>query len=107
MLWRSLTNTPPRREELAPHRSSRPAARVHALAASKGATVAQVALAWLLAQGEQIVPIPGTRSAQRVEENTGAADLTLSEGDLTRIKEILPSGGFGSRYPEGMNPDWK
>ncbi|MBG6182432.1 aryl-alcohol dehydrogenase-like predicted oxidoreductase [Arthrobacter sp. CAN_A214] len=77
------------------------------LAASKDATVAQLALAWLLAQGEHIVPIPGTRSAKRVEENIGAADLTLSDTDLTRIKEILPEGGFGSRYPEGMNPNWK
>ncbi|MFB2580837.1 aldo/keto reductase [Herbiconiux sp. P15] len=77
------------------------------LASSKGATVAQLALAWLLAQGEHIVPIPGTRSAARVEENVGAADLALTEADLARILEILPEGGFGSRYPEGMNPDWK
>jgi aryl-alcohol dehydrogenase-like predicted oxidoreductase len=77
------------------------------LAASKDATVAQLALAWLLAQGENIVPIPGTRSAKRVEENVGAADLTLTETDLARIKEILPTGGFGSRYPKGMSPDWK
>lgn len=77
------------------------------LAASKDATVAQLALAWLLAQGDHIVPIPGTRSAKRVEENIGAADLTLTDTDLARIKEILPEGGFGSRYPEGMNPNWK
>jgi aryl-alcohol dehydrogenase-like predicted oxidoreductase len=77
------------------------------LAESKDATVAQLALAWLLAQGEHIVPIPGTRSAKRVEENVGAADLNLSGTDLARIKEILPTGGFGSRYPEGMSPDWK
>jgi aryl-alcohol dehydrogenase-like predicted oxidoreductase len=77
------------------------------LAASKGATVAQLALAWLLAQGDHIVPIPGTRSSKRVEENAGAADLTLTGADLARIKDILPTGGFGSRYPEGMNPDWK
>ncbi|WP_425860901.1 aldo/keto reductase [Arthrobacter sp. TWP1-1] len=76
------------------------------LAASKEATVAQLALAWLLAQGGHIVPIPGTRSAKRVEENTGAADLILTETDLVRIKEILPVGGFGSRYPEGMEIDW-
>jgi aryl-alcohol dehydrogenase-like predicted oxidoreductase len=77
------------------------------LAASEDATVAQLALAWLLAQGEHIVPIPGTRSAKRVEENVGAADLTLNDGDLARVTEILPTGGFGARYPEGMNPDWK
>ncbi|MDF9749640.1 aldo/keto reductase [Arthrobacter sp. ES3-54] len=77
------------------------------LAASKDATVAQLALAWLLAQGEHIVPIPGTRSTKRVEENVGAANLTLTEADLARVKEILPTGGFGSRYPEGMNPNWQ
>ena len=77
------------------------------LAACKGATVAQLALAWLLAQGEHIVPIPGTRSVKRVEENIGAADLTLTGADLTRITEILPAGGFGSRYPEGMSPNWQ
>ncbi|MCC9146585.1 MULTISPECIES: aldo/keto reductase [unclassified Arthrobacter] len=76
------------------------------LAASKDATVAQLALAWLLAQGEHIVPIPGTRSAKRVEENVGAANLALTETDLARIKEILPEGGFGSRYPEGLRPTW-
>ncbi|WDF31979.1 aldo/keto reductase [Arthrobacter agilis] len=77
------------------------------LAASKDATVAQLALAWILAQGENIVPIPGTRSATRVEENVGAADLTLTATDLARIKEILPEGGFGSRMPEGMTADWE
>ena len=77
------------------------------LAASKDATVAQLALAWLLAQGDHIVPIPGTRSARRVEENTRAADISITEADLGRISEILPEGGFGSRYPEGMKPNWQ
>ncbi|WAP51437.1 aldo/keto reductase [Arthrobacter sp. ATA002] len=77
------------------------------LAASKDATVAQLALAWLLAQGDHIVPIPGTRSAKRVEENIGAADISLTEADLARISEILPEGGFGSRYPAGMSPNWQ
>jgi aryl-alcohol dehydrogenase-like predicted oxidoreductase len=77
------------------------------LAASKDATVSQLALAWLLAQGEHIVPIPGTRSAKRVEENIGAADLTLTPADLDRIKEILPTGGFGARYPEAMRSEWE
>ena len=76
------------------------------LAAEKNATVAQLALAWLLAQGEHIVPIPGTRSATRVEENAGAVDVALTGTDLARIKEILPEGGFGSRYPEGMTVNW-
>jgi aryl-alcohol dehydrogenase-like predicted oxidoreductase len=77
------------------------------LAGSKGATVAQLALAWLLAQGEHVVPIPGTRSPKRIEENVGAADLTLSDADLDRIAEILPSGGFGARYAGGRTPVWE
>ncbi|MEV6159058.1 aldo/keto reductase [Nonomuraea sp. NPDC052129] len=70
------------------------------LAASKDATVAQLALAWILAQGEDIVPIPGTRGPQRVAENTAAADLTLTSVDLEAIAQILPSGGFGARYTQ-------
>jgi aryl-alcohol dehydrogenase-like predicted oxidoreductase len=76
------------------------------LAEAKGATVSQLALAWLLAQGEHIVPIPGTRSAARMEENTGAARITLSEADLAAIGGILPNGGFGARYAEGHVPTW-
>ncbi|PKK13238.1 aldo/keto reductase [Thermomonospora sp. CIF 1] len=76
------------------------------LAAAKGATVAQLALAWLLTRGEDVVPIPGTRSPKRLEENVAAADLVLSRADLERIAEILPDGGFGARYPEGMLPTW-
>jgi aryl-alcohol dehydrogenase-like predicted oxidoreductase len=79
--------------------------RLRALAADKGATVAQLALAWLLAQGPRIVPIPGTRSPERVEENVGAADLALTPADLARIAEILPTGGFGARYA-GATPVW-
>jgi aryl-alcohol dehydrogenase-like predicted oxidoreductase len=76
------------------------------LAAEKGATVAQLALAWLLAQGEHIVPIPGTRSLKRVEENIGAAGLSLSASDLTAIAEILPAGGHGARYQDRGMPVW-
>jgi aryl-alcohol dehydrogenase-like predicted oxidoreductase len=77
------------------------------LAAAKGITVAQLALAWLLAQGEDIVPIPGTRSATRVEENAGAAGVDLTSADLRHIVEILPHGSAGSRYPAAMMPtDW-
>ncbi|MFI7502604.1 aldo/keto reductase [Streptomyces sp. NPDC049687] len=72
------------------------------LAAAKGITVAQLALAWLLHQGEDIVPIPGTRSAERVAENAGAADVDLTEADLRRITEILPKGSAGSRYPASL-----
>ena len=76
------------------------------LGAAKGATVAQLALAWLLAQGDDVVPIPGTRSKERLEENIGAARLSLSAADLARIDEILPDGGFGARYSEGSMPKW-
>ena len=76
------------------------------LAAKKDATVSQLALAWLLTRGEHIVPIPGTRSPARVEENTRAADLTLTESDLAAIQEILPTGGFGARYAAQMMPTW-
>src|ERR1700690_3260040 len=55
------------------------------LAAGKGIAVSQLALAWLLAQGDDIVPIPGTRNADRLEENVGAVDVTLSADDLHRI----------------------
>jgi aryl-alcohol dehydrogenase-like predicted oxidoreductase len=76
------------------------------VASAKGASVTQLALAWVLAQGEDIVAIPGTRSPRRVEENVGAADLTLDESDLERIAEILPHGGFGARFPEEDLPEW-
>ncbi|MGO4317949.1 aldo/keto reductase [Agrobacterium sp. MCAB5] len=76
------------------------------LAASKCATVSQLALAWLLAQGNDIVPIPGSRKAERVAENVGAADLVLTAEDLAKIKEILPEGGFGERYAEEFAPIW-
>lgn len=80
--------------------------RIAELAAAKGATVSQLALAWLLTRGEHIVPIPGTRSPKRIEESAGAADLTLTDADLKAINEILPLGGFGARYTEGHVPTW-
>ncbi|WP_329378541.1 aldo/keto reductase [Streptomyces sp. NBC_01716] len=80
--------------------------RLGRLATAKGITVSQLALAWLLAQGEHIVPIPGTRSAARMEENARAADVALTEGDLAAIREILPNGGFGARYAEEHAPNW-
>ncbi|MFI6512339.1 aldo/keto reductase [Streptosporangium sp. NPDC050855] len=77
-----------------------------ALAQAKGITVTQLALAWLLAQGDDIVPIPGTRSARRVAENVASAYVTLTPEDLARVTEILPRGAAGSRYPETMMPSW-
>jgi len=66
-------------------------------AESKGATLSQLALAWLLAQKDYIVPIPGSRKAQRVTQNIAAADLVLTPDDLARIAEIAPQGGIGGR----------
>jgi aryl-alcohol dehydrogenase-like predicted oxidoreductase len=76
------------------------------LARDKGITITQLALAWLLAQGSDIVPIPGTRKPERLAENAAAADIELSASDLARIEEILPEGAYGSRYPQVMMPHW-
>ena len=88
-------------------RNLRATADLARLAETKGATVSQLALAWLLAQGPEIVPIPGTRSAARVTENVAAASLALTADDLMRISSILPGGGFGARFPEGKVPIWE
>jgi aryl-alcohol dehydrogenase-like predicted oxidoreductase len=73
------------------------------VAARLGATKAQVALAWLLAQHSWIVPIPGTRKVSRLEENLGAADLLLSAADLDEIKAASATMTIqGARYPEAM-----
>jgi aryl-alcohol dehydrogenase-like predicted oxidoreductase len=74
------------------------------LAASKDITVTQLALAWLLAQGDDVIAIPGTRSVTRVEENVGAADVVLTDQDLARIDEIVPDGAFGARYVDLVMP---
>jgi aryl-alcohol dehydrogenase-like predicted oxidoreductase len=73
------------------------------IAKSKGCTPAQLALAWVLAQGDDLVPIPGTKRRQYLEENLGALDVTLTAEDLRRIDEIAPKGvAAGTRYPEAM-----
>ncbi|MET7322822.1 aldo/keto reductase [Streptomyces sp. NPDC005549] len=72
------------------------------LADTKGITTAQLALAWLLARGGDITPIPGTRSTKRLEENAGAVDVQLSAVDLGRIADILPHGSAGSRLPAAV-----
>jgi aryl-alcohol dehydrogenase-like predicted oxidoreductase len=75
-------------------------AHIEELAAAKGCTSAQLALAWVLAQGEDIVPIPGTRRRRNLEENVGALAVTLTNDDLRRIDELLPRGtAAGERYP--------
>jgi len=80
--------------------------RLTELARDKGASVTQLALAWLLAQGDDIVPIPGTRRPERLAENVAAADLALNSEDLKRVDDILPDGAFGNRYPEAFMPRW-
>lgn len=78
-------------------------AQIERLAAEKGCTPSQMALAWVLAQGETIVPIPGTKRRKYLEENVGALDVKLTEEDLRRIDEIMPHGAVaGERYPEAM-----
>ncbi|RDS79213.1 aldo/keto reductase [Dyella monticola] len=78
--------------------------QVETLATEKGCTPAQLALAWLLAQGNDIVPIPGTRSRSRLDENIGALDVRLDEEELASIDRIFPSEAVaGARYaPAGM-----
>src|SRR5436190_10280206 len=73
--------------------------RVKALAASRRVTPGQLALAWVLAQGDDIVPIPGTKRRNYLEENAGAADLALSAADLAAIAEVAPPNvAAGARY---------
>ena len=76
-------------------------AELQRLAAARGATAAQLALAWLLAQGTDIVPIPGARSLAHLEENVAAAQLALSGAELAAIgAAIAPAGVLGARYPD-------
>ena len=77
--------------------------KVEQIAREKGCTPAQLALAWLFAQGEDIVPIPGTKQRQRLEENAGALAVTLTPDELRRIAAAAPKGAAaGERYPAGM-----
>lgn len=74
---------------------------IESLASRKGCTASQLALAWLLAQGEQVVPIPGTKRLERVAENLGALSVTLSDEELVEIERISPKGvAAGARYPD-------
>jgi aryl-alcohol dehydrogenase-like predicted oxidoreductase len=76
--------------------------KVEEIAEEHKCTPAQLALAWVLAQGDDIVPIPGTRHPKRVEENVGALNVVLSENDLRRIDLAAPKGAAaGERYAEG------
>jgi aryl-alcohol dehydrogenase-like predicted oxidoreductase len=78
--------------------------KVREIAAEKGVTATQLALAWVLAQGEDVVPIPGTKRVRYLEENTAAADVELDKEDLQRLDEVVPVGvAAGDRYPD-MSP---
>src|SRR5215469_16044595 len=76
--------------------------RLEAIAREKGCTPAQLALAWLMAQGPDVIPIPGTKQIGRLEENLGALDVRLTPADIDRISAAIPIGAAaGTRYPEG------
>jgi aryl-alcohol dehydrogenase-like predicted oxidoreductase len=108
--WRSIEDLPeddtrsarfPRFSEENFKKNVELADRVREIAAEKDATPGQLALAWLLHRGEDIVPIPGTKRRKYLEENAAAADITLSEEDLRRIEEAMPRGSVaGERYAE-------
>ena len=78
------------------------AAHLDTLAKAKGCQSGQIALAWLLAQGDDIVPIPGTKQVGRIDENLGALDVRLSTDDLAALSDAFPPGAAsGTRYPAG------
>jgi aryl-alcohol dehydrogenase-like predicted oxidoreductase len=77
--------------------------RLREMAQAKGCTLPQLGLAWVLAQGADIVAIPGAKRRRHLEENLGALDLALAPADLAALDEIMPPGvAAGSRYPESM-----
>lgn len=76
-------------------------AKVEDIAREKGVMASQLALAWVLAQGDHIVPIPGTKRRSYLEENVAAASIALTEAELRRLDEVMPRGAAaGLRYPE-------
>jgi len=77
--------------------------KVEEIAAQKGVATSQLALAWVLAQGQDIVPIPGTKHRKYLEQNAAATEIILSEEELTEIEDIFPpNAASGARYPEAM-----
>lgn len=77
--------------------------KVKEIASQKNATPAQLALAWLLSQGEDIIPIPGTKRRARLDENAGAVNIELTTAELQQLQEIAPIGvAAGTRYPEAV-----
>lgn len=80
--------------------------KVREIAAAKGCTPGQLALAWVLAQGEDVVPIPGTKRVRYLEENVGAADVDLTAEDLASLEEAVPRDAVvGQRYPDMSSID--
>jgi aryl-alcohol dehydrogenase-like predicted oxidoreductase len=80
--------------------------QVRDIAETRGITVAQLALAWVLAQGPDIVPIPGTKTTGRLEHNVAAADLTLTDAELALLDSVAPIGAAaGDRYPDMSHVD--
>ncbi len=76
---------------------------VQSIAQEKSCTPGQLALAWVLAQGQHIIPIPGTKRRKYLEENIGSLEVKLSQADLERIEEVFPAEAVqGERYPEDM-----
>ena len=79
------------------------AEKFQAIAKKKGCTPAQLALAWVLAQGSDVIPIPGTKQKKRLMENIGAISVKLSDGELAEIASVVPAGAVkGTRYPEAQ-----
>ena len=77
--------------------------RVREIAEEKDATAGQLAIAWLLHQGDDVVPIPGTKRRKYLEENAAAVDIAFTDEDLERIEEAMPKGAAaGERYPEAQ-----
>ncbi|HEX6470212.1 MAG TPA: aldo/keto reductase [Streptosporangiaceae bacterium] len=96
--WR---RTNPRFQEEALRQNIALADRVRSLAEERGITPAQLSLAWVMAQGPDIVPIPGTKRRERLEENAAATDIELSGEDIAALREAIPAGAVtGSRYRE-------
>ena len=97
--WR---HTNPRFQGEAMEKNLALAGHVRTLAARKGCTPAQLALAWVLAQGEDVVPIPGTKRVKYLEDNLGAASVRLTAGELGELDRLFPRGvAVGERYGEG------
>ena len=98
--WR---RTNPRFQEQALQENLKLADRVRELAEERRVTAAQLAVAWVMAKGEDIVPIPGTKSPRRLEENAAAAEIDLSPEDVEELDgAVSPDSVRGNRYPEQM-----